>query len=258
MRRFSLAVAGYVIACLLAISVIILRGDGPHPRIIGVYPPNGDRYFPGGLAEITFSQPMDDASVERALQVSPGSQGQGAWYGTTLNLQPLGDWMPNTTYHIRLTGQVTDTEGRPLRTPVSFSFRVHHLARLTLCTMRGIHSVCERTGHIRRLVFSSPEPVKQFALSPDGSMIAYTRRDRSGLPHLFLINADGTQNIQLTRGREYADSNPYWNQSDTTSVNYYRRRVTWLRGTQSSSGHPHLGKARLWNVGIDGSLNSPL
>jgi Bacterial Ig-like domain len=252
MQRFTSAVAAYVALCLLAIAIIVIRGDGPHPRVIGLYPPNGDRYFPGGLVEITFSQPMDTGSVESALQVSPGSQGQGAWFGSTLNLQPLGDWRPNITYQVRLTGKVTDSEGRPLPTPVSFWFHVHHLGQLTRCPVHGILTVCEHAGHRLRPLFYAPRPVEAFAPSPDGSLIAYVRTDTSGLPHLFVISADGTQNRQLTRGRTYADSTPYWTISDNSSVNYDRRRATWRHNRRS------LGPARLWNVGTDGSLNSPL
>ena len=127
MRRFTLGVAGYILFCLVAAVVIVLRGDGPSPRIVSLYPFDGDRYWPGGTAQITFSHSMDEGSVERALQVSPGSQGQGAWYGNTLNLQPVGDWRPGTTYHVELVGKVVDTEGRSLHTPLSFWFRVHHV-----------------------------------------------------------------------------------------------------------------------------------
>jgi hypothetical protein len=252
MRRFSLAVAGYILACLIAIAIIILRGDGPHPRIVVIYPPNGDSYFPGGPAQITFSQAMDHASVERALQVSPGTQGQGAWFGNTLNLQPVGDWQANVTYHVELSGTVTDAEGRPLHTPVSFWFRVHHLRRLTTCSVREVREVCERTNSGLRPIFISPDPVEQYALSDDGSLIAYTRRDRSGLPHLFVINADGTQNAQLTGGRQYADSDPSWNPGDDSTINYYRRRVVW------NGGRPVVEEpAQPWSISIDGSDNSP-
>ena len=170
---------------------------------------------------ISFSHSMDEASVERGLEVTPGSQGQGAWYGNTLNIQPVGDWTPNVTYHIRLTGHVTDAEGRPLHTPFSFWFRVHHVGRLTLCRPAGHpRTVCEVTHEGDRPLFLPPQPVGQFALSPDGSQLLYTRPDASGLPHVFLMQIDGTGNIQLTSGRRYADSAPVWTQGDSSTVDY--------------------------------------
>jgi Tol biopolymer transport system component len=251
MRRFTILVVTYLVACLIAMALIVIRGDGPHPQIVAVYPPNGDRYFPGGIVAITFNQTMDHASVDRALQVSPGSQGQGAWYGNTLNLQPVGDWRPNVTYRVSLTGQVADTEGRPLHTPVSFWFRVHHVERVGFCAVEGVRNVCDETDAAPRPLTRSPQPVLQYALSPDGSMLAYTRRDGTELPHLFIVNADGTGALQLSKGTRYADSSPSWTAGDENFVSYLRRPV--LRG----GAHPHLGKAQLWSVQTDGSENSP-
>jgi hypothetical protein len=252
MRRFTLGAAAYVAACLLAILAIVIRGDGPHPRVVSIYPPPGDRYWPGGIAQITFSQSMNEASVERALQVSPGGQGQGAWYGNTLNLQPLGDWKPDVTYHLSLRGTVTDDQGRPLRTPITFWFRVHHVGRVEFCSVAAVRNVCEKVGSGKRPLTHSPQPVLQYALSPDHSMLAYTRRDSSGLPHLFLLQLDGTGTQQLTRGTTYADSSPFWTQGDNQDVSYRRRPVV-RRGKRLQ-----LGKPQLWNVQTDGSDNARL
>jgi len=252
MDRFLVGATAYVAACLVAIAAIIFHGDGPHPRIVALYPPNGDRYWPGGAAQITFSHSMDQSSVERGLQVSPGSQGQGAWFGDTLNLQPPGDWKPDVTYHVALTGSVVDEQGRPLHTPVSFWFRVHHVRRLTFCGMQGVRNVCEPLGRSDRPITRSPSAVLQYALSPDGSMVAYTRRDASGLPHLFLINVDGTGGQQLSSGRAYADSGLFWTPNDVSSVSYYRRPVI------RHGSRPALGNGQLWSVQTDGSGNGPL
>jgi hypothetical protein len=252
MRRFVFIVAGYVGVCLIVAAVIILRGDGPHPRVIALYPFNGDRYFPGGAAQIVFSQSMDGGSVERGLDVSPGSQGQGAWFGNTLNLQPVGDWQPNVTYRVRLTGTITDDQGRPLPTPFTFWFRVHHVQHVRYCAVGGIRNVCEVMRHQQRPLTHSPTPVLSYGLSPYGNFLAYIRRDASTLPHLFIIQVDGTGGRQLTYGRTYADQSVFWSPSDNNSVNYRRSRVTW-------QGTPHvLANAHLWNIAVDGSNNAQL
>jgi len=252
MHRFTLAVALYAGLCVLAALVIVLRGDGPHPRVVAIYPPNSDQYWPGGVAQITFSQPMTQASVESALQVSPGGQGQGAWYGNTFNLQPLGDWKPNMTYHVTLTGRVADELGRPLQTPISFWFHVHHVQHLDFCPMHGVRNVCERIGRLQRPLTRSSSPILQYALSSDGSTLAYIRRDLSGLPHLFIINVDGTGNIQLTHGRAYIDSDPAWTIDDTSDISYHRRPVVG-RGARAQ-----VGAQQLWNIQTDGSQNAQM
>lgn len=238
----------YCLACIVVAGVIVLRGDGPHPRVVGFYPTNADRYWPGGTAQITFSQPMNQSSVERALQVSPGAQGQGVWYGNTLNLQPVGDWEPNVTYHLVLRGTVVDDQGRPLRTPVSFWFRVHHVGTLEMCRIHGVRNVCERIGTRSRALTHSLQPVSAYALSPDGTLLAYIHRDESGLSHLFVIGVDGTGARQLTGGHSFSDSNPVWIPGDSSSITYTRRPVGTIGGSQ----------VQTWNVQTDGSSNSRL
>ncbi len=246
LRAFQSAVVAYCLLCIVVAGAIVLRGDGPHPRILSLYPPNGDRYWPGGTAQITFSQAMNQSSVERALQVTPGAQGQGVWYDNTLNLQPVGDWKPNVTYRLVLRGAVVDDQGRPLRTPITFWFHVHHVGKLLICRAGGVPNVCERIGSSLRALTHSPQPVLGFSLSPDGSLLAYVRRDASHLSHIFVVGVDGTQARQLTFGRLYADSDPTWIPGDSSSITYHRRPA----GTQ--------GPAQTWNVQTDGSSNARL
>ncbi|GAC1446136.1 MAG: hypothetical protein NVSMB52_09710 [Chloroflexota bacterium] len=252
MSRFMVGVSTYIALCLIVTGAIVIRGDGPHPRILALYPSNGDRYWPGGTAQISFSQTMDQSTVVRSLQVTPGSQGQGAWYGNTLNLQPVGDWQPNVTYHVQLIGKVTDDQGRRLPTPFRFWFRVHHVERITFCRIHGIRNVCEPLRNSTRLLTHSHTPVQQFALSSDGAYLAYTHSDVSILPHLFVQMSDGTGMKQLTHGRNFEDSSPQWGQGDSNSITYYRRPVHWLHGG------PILGTRQLWNINIDGTHNARL
>jgi hypothetical protein len=191
---------------------------------------------------------MDQGSVERALEVSPGAEGQAAWFGDTLNLQPVGDWKPNVTYRVLLTGTVADDLGRSLHTPVAWWFRVHHIGRLDFCREGGVRNVCEPGAG--RALTHSPEPVSQYALSPDGTLLAYIRpMGASTLPHLFIVSADGTGTKQLTSGSAYADGDPSWAAGDNSSVTYRRRRVL-LSG--------HLGPVETWNINVDGSNNARL
>jgi hypothetical protein len=245
MRRFFVAAAAYASLCIAGIVFILIRGEGPHPRILGLVPSNGDRYWPGGAAQIAFSQSMDRTSVERGLQVSPGSEGEEAWFGDVLNLQPVGDWKPDVVYHIALRGDVTDDQGRSLPTPFTFTFRVHHVSHVGYCAVDGVRNVCELGRGVQRPLTHALRPVQGYALSPDGVTLAYIRADASGLPHLFVIEVDGTTPRQLSFGTRYSDERPFWTAGDISSVSYYRRPVDG-------------GPAQLWNAQIDGSQNVPL
>lgn len=249
MRRFTVVAGMYILICALAIAVIVIRGDGPHPRVVTLFPTNGYAYFPGGQAEITFSQPMDHSTVERALDVSPGSQGQGAWFGNTLNLQPIGDWRQNTNYRVTLNGTVTDDLGRPLSTPFVFHFRVHRIGSVGLCLAHGRRSICETTPGYRRDLLPPGGPVLQYALSGDGSLLAFTRRNTTQPPHLFVLDLTTGTTSQLTYGTRYADSSPIWAPGDTSSVTYDRRPII------HKGDAIELGPPQLWNVNVDGSGN---
>lgn len=252
MRRFRLGVLSYIVLCLVLAAFIIVRGDGPHPRIVEMIPHNGDLYFPGGPVEITFSQPMDTASVERAVEVSPSTQGQGAWYGNTLNIQPLSDWLPNITYHVAIKGKVTDDEGRPLRTPVSLWFHVHHITRVGLCSIGGTTNVCDTSPGYHRPLTHGRDPVVDVALSSDGTYVAFTRRDASGITHLFIVDVTNGRTRQLTYGNSFADSKPSWLKDENSSVTYIRRPIS------ARQGHRNLGGRQIWNIGIDGTQNARL
>ena len=250
MRRFTIAVGIYAALCLVVIVGIILHGDGPHPRVVAILPHPGDRFFPGGLVEITFSQPMNEYSVERGLQVSPGGQGQAAWYGNTFNMQPVNDWRQNRTYHVRLVGQITDTLGRPLKTPISFWFHVHRVTRLARCRSGGLRTLCDVSGRAPRPLFHLT--VAEFSLSPDTSLLAFTVPDRLGVTHLYLDRLGLSPPRPINRGDNYADSFPHWIPGDSAALYYTRRKVT------TTNGQVRLGPPRSWTVAADGSGNSPL
>jgi Bacterial Ig-like domain len=251
-RNFRLGVAGFLTLCLAASAVIVLRGDGPHPRVVAVIPANGAQHFPGGPMEITFSQPMDTASVERSLQVTPGAEGQGAWYGNTLNVQPLGDWRPNVLYHVALTGQVTDDEGRPLHTPVLFSFRVHHITRLKACLVSGVPNICDVSPGYHAPLTRSRVPVGDFAMSTDGTEIAYTESEGPGsIYHLHLLDVTTGKTVQLTHGNRFSDSTPYWVKDVDTFISYQRQPIERI------NGKPHLGNPQVWTIATSGAMNTP-
>jgi hypothetical protein len=218
---------------------------------VAVIPYNGAQRFPGGPMEITFSQPMDTSSVERSLQVSPGAEGQGAWYGNTLNVQPLGDWRPNVLYHVAITGKVTDDERRPLHTPVRFSFRVHHITRLAGCQVSGVRNICDVSPGYHEPLTRSSLPIRDFAMSTDGTQIAYTRADaRQPIYHLFLLDVVSGKSTQLTRGKRFSDANPYWIKDVDTFISYVRQPVS------SSTGKARLGKPQVWTIATSGAMNT--
>ena len=76
-----------------------------------------------------------------------------------------------------------------------------------LGTMTGLFTVDTESG--AKTTFAVPRPdASQFEYSPDGSQVAYTALDEQGGIQVFVMDADGTNDHQLTRGTSSA--NPQW------------------------------------------------
>jgi uncharacterized protein YkwD len=77
-----------------------------------------------GPFQIQFTKPMNEASVEAALSMSPEVATRYRWDATdqTLSILPQGYWQPNTTYAVSVSAQATDQEGLGLETPIASSF----------------------------------------------------------------------------------------------------------------------------------------
>ncbi len=75
--------------------------------------------------QLHFALPMDRASVERALSVTPGTPGELTWSDgdRSLTFQPLPGWLPGTRYSISLSGTARAADrGQDLGRAQSWSF----------------------------------------------------------------------------------------------------------------------------------------
>jgi len=74
--------------------------------------------------EITFDEPMDSASVEAALRLSPDHEPELSWNdaGTRLSVAPSGLWRPDAVYRITLGESAATADGSTLSAPRRFAF----------------------------------------------------------------------------------------------------------------------------------------
>ncbi|MGM9861680.1 MAG: TolB family protein [Muribaculaceae bacterium] len=63
-------------------------------------------------------------------------------------------------------------------------------------------------------------------ISPDGTKIVYTKNERNNISHIWVVNTDGTNAVQLTSDKEEMARCPYWSPSGTHIVyqNYVKAR----------------------------------
>jgi uncharacterized protein YfaS (alpha-2-macroglobulin family) len=71
---------------------------------------------------IPFLRPMDEASVEAGLEISPSQEGVITWEEGTLVFEPRGGLLPETDYHVSLRPDLLDASGAPLAEPMRWGF----------------------------------------------------------------------------------------------------------------------------------------
>jgi hypothetical protein len=95
----------------------------PPPRLAYRSPAPGEEQPLDAPVELTFDQPMDQASVEAALTISPTVEGEFAWSDDrTLSFSAEGGLERGLRYRVTVAETARNVEGTPLEEPVSFDF----------------------------------------------------------------------------------------------------------------------------------------
>jgi hypothetical protein len=75
--------------------------------------------------DVQFNKPMNESSVEGALEVNPDTKVRFQWDASSqvLSIYPAGHWEPYTNYTIDITAAATDQEGLSLGTEIHTAFQ---------------------------------------------------------------------------------------------------------------------------------------
>ncbi|MEW5989790.1 MAG: Ig-like domain-containing protein [Chloroflexota bacterium] len=124
---------------------------------------------PASPVTITFSGPMDAASVELMLRVVPARSVDVSWSSdaTRLTVAPLTAWKPGTYYTVTVLEGALDATGRPIERPVRAAF----LTRPAVTAEVTATSVTDGEAAIAtgfRIAFSGPidESTLDLVVSP--------------------------------------------------------------------------------------------
>lgn len=90
-----------------------------HVTVVGAQP-SGSRVSLQSAVTLTFDQPVDHTSAERAFSISPKVEGSFSWSGNTLSFHPAG-FQYQTTYIVALSPGIVPAFGLP-GTAYSMSF----------------------------------------------------------------------------------------------------------------------------------------
>jgi Tol biopolymer transport system component len=162
------------------------------PRLESTVPSSGAQFVSSrSPLRLTFNRPMDHASVEAALHVSPARAGAYAWQGQTLTFTPADAWPVSSTVTVTLSGGRSE-RGLPLLGEVSWTFGVaeRRLAYLVNTADPNLWISPVSAGAQPQQVTREPAGVYDYAVSPDGTHIAYAARRADGGADLKVVAAD--------------------------------------------------------------------
>ncbi|MCC7360468.1 MAG: PD40 domain-containing protein [Anaerolineales bacterium] len=221
---------GLGIAALLALPRLVSRSPAPGAVLVSARAP----------LRLTFSRPMDVASVEQALTFDPPTLGTTAWDGNSLIFRPIEAWPLSSTVTVQLAGGRSQA-GLPLLGAQAWSFSVGPL-RLAYLTgdPPNLYLTPIDGGPEPLAVTAEPYGVYDYALSPDGAQIAYAARRADGGADLRLINTDGTGAADLLLCPGEACVSPAYS-PDGLRLAYQRQALVL-----GLAGAPGLGAAHVY------------
>ncbi len=163
---------------------------------------------------MTFSETMNRDSVTARVQIDPPLDGTFTWSVQTLFFAPSQVMTPGEAYTVRLTRGATSESGRAVLSDVEFSFQVRTPRVAYLYPSddapQNIWVVDPVLPGSNAQVTASPTGIYDFAVSPDGSQIAFAERGTDGSNDIKLIDLDTGGIIQLTNCQDASCTTPVW------------------------------------------------
>jgi CSLREA domain-containing protein len=251
-------------------------GDTTRPTVISVSPAENATGVPRNTnVSATFSEDMDEASVETSGVVKLVKQGQSNVLATSVTydaatrkvtLDPSTNLEPGTAYAAAVTTGAKDLagnamaadktwtfttagtppppiDGKPLPKKLRNDLIVFTSSRVTPDNPTGdgeifVMSLTTFGASVTQLTFNNQGDY-QPAWSPDGTKIAFTsyRDAPTFYSELYTMNADGTNQTRLTNNSEY-DFSPTWSPSG--------QQIAWSHG------------GNIWKMNADGSNQTGL
>ncbi|MGD8737218.1 MAG: Ig-like domain-containing protein [Anaerolineae bacterium] len=251
-RKQRLVVLPVVAVAAVAVFVTIVLVTSTTVRIVDLSPAAGQV----GVSittpiRLTFSQPMDAASVESRLQIEPGVEGRWIWNGNTLTFEPHSALAPDTRYTVSLESDALSQRGRPLGQGRTWQFETREPLLLFLGrrspdeSVRQLHVASLQDGAVRQLT-SEPGGVWDYGVHPHGEAIVYSVLRTDGGADLWWMDRDGAQQRLLLECPEAACLNPVWS-PDGRQIAYERRDI-W---SQAPNLDPKAGRIWLFDLERD-------
>ncbi len=246
-----------VLVLALALAALAACSSLGAPRIEAVSPAEGAGDVPiTAPIRLSFSKPMDRASVEAHFRLEPEVDGRLVWAGTEARFRPRVALAPGTTYTARLEAGVLSQAGDELEAERTWRFRTRVPRSLYLGRVdpeseaRQIYVAPLDGGAPRQLTDHAPG-VWDYAVHPQGEAIVYSVLRKDGGADLWRMDRDGANQRQLLACPEAACVNPAW--SPEGGLIAYERRDIWREA-------PNLDPeaSRIWFFDLEKNEERPL
>lgn len=249
--KFDYIVWGAVVVVGLAIAGVLVIGDQIGARAARTIPNDGGEVGGSERIGIEFAQPMQTDSVEGRFSLEPPVPGKFVWEGQTLWLVPSQLFQRGTRYTARLSAGALSENGQELKRDIVWSFGVRAPWIVYAGPATGQHQlwrVSSEGGEAAQLT-GGGQPVFDFAVSPDGTQVAYSLpNDQNGID-LWAMSGDGSARRLLINCGPDLCSEPAWS-PDASRLAYS------LVGAGLSPGSRNL--ARVWILDLNTNQTAPL
>lgn len=208
-ESFDLIMLTVVLVLLLALGGVIARGDQVGISVQKFGP--SDTVSSKAILQITFDEPIQQASAESHIHVTPTINGKVTVVDKVIAFQPVDTFKPGQSYTLTVQAGMVASSGRLLKQDAQWQFSVRgaRIVYLVDTVTPSLYLYDPANGKPEKIINSQPG-ISEYDVSPDGSQIVYSELQDNG-SSTFSVWDSATRQIKvLLTCDDSLCANPVW------------------------------------------------